>query len=66
MENNDIDASIKELSQITRDDGNEKYADAQFGLGFIYIKDWNGNTYSNNKIMGYHHLSNSTGGKLNK
>ncbi|WP_239323767.1 tetratricopeptide repeat protein [Snodgrassella gandavensis] len=36
MENNDIDASIKELSQITRDDGNEKYADAQFELGYIY------------------------------
>ncbi|MCO6525379.1 tetratricopeptide repeat protein [Snodgrassella sp.] len=36
MENNDIDALIKQYRQITRNDGNEKYADAQFGLGFIY------------------------------
>ncbi|WP_239372667.1 tetratricopeptide repeat protein [Snodgrassella gandavensis] len=36
MENNDIDASIKELSQITRDDGNEKYAQAKFNLGQLY------------------------------
>ncbi|PIT56080.1 hypothetical protein [Snodgrassella alvi] len=36
MENNDIDALIKQYRQITRDDGNEKYAQAQFELGFIY------------------------------
>lgn len=36
MENNDIDALIKQYRQITRDDGNEKYANAQFELGYIY------------------------------
>lgn len=36
MENNDIDALIKQYRQITRDDGNEKYANTQFELGYIY------------------------------
>ena len=36
MENDNIDALIEKLSQITRNDGNEKYADAQFQLGFLY------------------------------
>ncbi|PIT48189.1 hypothetical protein [Snodgrassella communis] len=64
MENNDIDALIKQYRQITRNDGNEKYADAQFGLGFIYKRlEWQHIFKQQN--YGYH-LSNSTGGQLNK
>ncbi|PIT58593.1 tetratricopeptide repeat protein [Snodgrassella alvi] len=36
MENIDIDVLIEQLRQITRDNGNEKYADAQFRLGCLY------------------------------
>jgi tetratricopeptide (TPR) repeat protein len=36
MENNDVDALINKLSQITRNDGNETYAKAQFNLGQLY------------------------------
>ncbi|PIT19118.1 hypothetical protein BGI32_00100 [Snodgrassella alvi] len=36
MGNNDIDALIEELRQITRNDGNKTYAHAQFELGLIY------------------------------
>ena len=36
MENNDIDALIEQYRQITRDDGNEKYARAKFNLGQLY------------------------------
>ncbi|KDN12936.1 hypothetical protein SALWKB12_0743 [Snodgrassella communis] len=31
-----LNALIGKFSQITRNDGNEKYAQAQFELGFIY------------------------------
>ena len=36
MEEKDIDQQIEELNKITREDGNEDYAKAQFQLGDIY------------------------------
>ena len=38
MEEKDIDQQIEELSKITREDGKETYAKAQFKLGNIYRK----------------------------
>ncbi|WP_370580873.1 tetratricopeptide repeat protein [Snodgrassella alvi] len=36
MEEKDIEQQIEELNKITREDGNENYAKAQFALGYIY------------------------------
>ncbi|WLT01616.1 tetratricopeptide repeat protein [Snodgrassella alvi] len=38
MEEKDIDQLIEELSKITREDGKETYAQAQFNLGCIYLE----------------------------
>ena len=38
MEEKDIDQQIEELSKITREDGKETYAQAQFELGYIYLE----------------------------
>ena len=36
MEEKNIDQQIEELNKITRENGKETYAQAQFGLGYIY------------------------------